>query len=137
MITGCEDTPVAETTEPRLYNLHGWYSASVAIYPYGQPNKAADVDIDGVVGHPLSVGGPTMRTEPRSASWTCSYRINTGSLPPGMSMGTNGDITGIPTERGHWIVSVECYDVHFQGSSYNGIAQQLRFHVTGSGTVNE
>jgi hypothetical protein len=57
-------------------------------------------------------------------------------LPPGLSFSSAYYITGIPTERGHWIVTVELYDLSANGRTYNGFQQQLRFHITGSGRVN-
>jgi len=52
-------------------------------------------------------------------------------------MQNDGDITGIPTARGHWIVTVSISNIQCNGLIYGTLAfqQQLRFHITGSGEV--
>jgi hypothetical protein len=117
-LAGCaafEDKPATG-----MYDLRGWNNW------YG--------DIDGEVGHRTYVPGPTARCLP-SHTWNSSYRIQSGSLPPGMDIDNAFNIVGIPTERGHWIVTLELYDVNCEGGSYQGLTQELRFHITGSGRV--
>jgi hypothetical protein len=109
---------------PGLYSLNGWYGTR------------ADVDINGEVGHPLDIGYPRANCVP-SGNWSGGNRVDSGTLPPGMSMGEHGGISGLPSERGHWIVKMEMYNVQCGGSSYEGFTQTLRFHITGSGKVVE
>jgi hypothetical protein len=115
-------------------------------------------DVNGEVGHPLNVNGPRGSDDCSSAS----INIASGQLPPGLSMGRNGDISGIPTQRGHWIVTMKienlmCNGHHFtlsgapdvlvenqgwtnqyecieDGQGYCKLTT-IRFHVTGSGQV--
>lgn len=131
VFNGYKQKPYVETRPPGLYNLKGWNGGLVS------NGKGQDVDIDGTVGHPITVGGPTASTVPSGTGWSLSNRIISGSLPPGLNIQDNDTITGIPTERGHWIVSIEIFNVKFNGSSYQGYTQQLRFHITGSGKVND
>lgn len=109
---------------PGLHNLNGWYSTR------------ADADVNGEVGHPLTVGGPTANCVP-GRNWSEDNRVASGALPPGLALGSGGDVSGIPTERGHWIVEMQLYNVQCGGSSYQGFTQTLRFHITGSGKVVE
>ena len=124
LMTGCASTPLAQQQreEPGLYNLVGW-------------NDYLS-DINGEVGHPLSVSAPTARCAP-SGNWTTSGGyVASGTLPPGLTMATSPPyISGIPRERGHWIVRMKVDTVMCNGLSYKGIDQELRFHITGSGKV--
>ncbi len=109
------------TESPGLYNLTGW--------------NGWTADINGEVGHRMHVGGPTARCMP-SRKWSGEQRIVSGKLPPGLTMQlSSGDISGIPAERGHWILKVELYNVKCGGSTYKGLTQELRLHITGSGRV--
>jgi len=108
---------------PGLYSLTGWNGQS-----WGQ-------DINGEVGHPMFVNGPTADCQP-SGNWTANSRILSGTLPPGVTLNhAPSTITGLPTERGHWIVKMELYDVQCGGQGYEGLTQELRFHISGSGKV--
>jgi len=107
---------------PGLYSLTGWNGQT-----WGQ-------DINGEVGHPMFVNGPTADCQP-SGNWTANSRIISGTLPPGMSLLTSDVISGLLTERGHWIVKVELYSVQCNGQGYEGLTQELRFHISGSGKV--
>jgi len=97
---------------------------------------AEDLDVKGEVGYRFTVQGPTYRPVPRGP-WYCKYRIIKGSLPPNLILNSNGDITGIPTEPGHWIVTLEQYDVYFNGSYWWGFTQRLLFHMGGGGPVHD
>jgi hypothetical protein len=105
---------------PGMYSLTGW--------------NAWNADINGEVGHRLYVNGPTANCKP-SGNWNANYRLNSGSLPPGMSIDNGMNIVGIPAERGHWILTLELYNVECGGNYYKGLTQELRFHITGSGRV--
>ncbi len=121
----------ASTVEAGLKNLHGWNDTPI----YGNSSTAEGVDIDGEVGHPLSVSGPTANCND-GGRWTSNTDIISGELPPGLSKdGRNGKISGIPTERGHWIVEMENSNIVCDGQGYKGYTQQLRFHIQGSGRV--
>jgi hypothetical protein len=109
-----------EERSPGMYNLTGWNSWGA--------------DVNGEVGHRLYVAGPTALCHP-SRNWTADSRVASGQLPPGMTLNKSDNIEGVPTERGHWIVTLELDNVTCQGSSYKGITQELRFHITGSGRV--
>jgi hypothetical protein len=122
--------------EPGMYSLGGWGGQSS--YWDGTVNIANGLDVNGEVGHPLTVYAPTARcVSPTKAGWTYNYRILSGSLPPGLNWNYNyhGQITGIPKERGHWILKLEMYDIRCEGKTYR-LQQEVRFHITGSGRVN-
>ena len=117
--------PAAKPPPPRspgLYGLNGWN------------NTKSDTDINGEVGHPLAVDYPRADCVP-SGHWSFDQRVS-GTFPPGMSLDSStGGISGLPTERGHWIVKMELYNLLCGGSSYEGFTQTLRFHISGSGKV--
>jgi hypothetical protein len=98
-------------------------------------------DINGEVGYPMELFGPTAVCNDYKDPWTASHRIVSGAFPPGIDWGKNcvdaHCIGGIPTERGHWIVRLELYDVQCGGQFYKGFEQELRFHISGSGKVNQ
>jgi hypothetical protein len=117
---------------PGLYELSGWNGEST--YWNGETNVAAGTDINGEVGHPLSVYYPTASCLP-SREWTAGgVKFVSGTLPPGLQFGEHWGISGIPTERGHWIVKLRMYDIKCEGGSYS-MEQELRFHITGTGKV--
>jgi hypothetical protein len=53
------------------------------------------------------------------------------------SLSTDGKdyISGIPTERGHWIVEITMNPLYCGGATFWGFKQKLLFHITGSGKV--
>jgi hypothetical protein len=64
--------------------------------------------------------------------------VSSGSLPPGLSMGSNGAISGIPTERGHYVVHLQVANATCGGISFPNMTAwgtDIRFHITGSGVV--
>jgi len=99
-----------------LNSVHAWNDTPVI----GDSNITSGIDIDGEVGHRLTVGGPTANCQPAD-KWSSSMEAASGELPPGLAKQSNGDITGIPTQRGHWIVEMRVYN--------------LSFHISGSGRV--
>jgi len=114
-----------------LSDLHGWNDTAI----YGSSSTASGIDIDGEVGHPVSVRGPSANCEP-GGRWTSNTDIKSGQLPPGLSKDySSGKISGIPTKRGHWIVEMSTSDISCNGQSYLGYTQQLRFHIKGTGRV--
>jgi hypothetical protein len=116
--------PKPQKLAPGLYRLNGWNGTR------------SDIDVEGEVGHQLYVSAPTADCEP-SNNWSSNTSVSSGSLPPGLSMDEHGLISGIPTDRGHWIVEMQDSDVECGGQSFEGYTQQLRFHITGSGKVVE
>lgn len=108
----------APAPEPGVYDLVGWNT--------GSP------DINGEVGRPLLVKGPTARCEP-GRTWTGNARIISAAWPMGISMSGTKDIWGTPTEPGNSTIEVQLDSVNCNGQSYPGLQQQLRFHISGSG----
>lgn len=116
--------------DPGFYGVTTWWN-----------NGASD--IDGEVGHRLYVGGPRAKCIEckgcDAGSWTSSWTVVSGSFPPGLSWGDAASISGIPSERGHWIVKVKLYNIRCNGGDYDGccsFTQELRFHIKGTGKVN-
>jgi hypothetical protein len=122
---------------------------------------SAKGDVDGEVGHPLSITGP--RGGGGCDRWRAEVDVVSGQLPPGLAMGHGGDISGIPTERGHWIVTLKMANLTCNGHRYtiggepdvlvvdqtregqeeckedgHGYCRltTMRFHITGSGLVH-
>ena len=119
-------------------------------------------DVNGEVGHPISVYGPRGGGDCRGG-WNAFTGLHSGRLPPGLSVDDSGDITGIPTERGHWIVTMRISNIQCNGHRYllSGVPDvvvtqdgywgnveeckengnnfcslsTIRFHITGSGRV--
>jgi hypothetical protein len=125
-----------EPTEPGFYNIKGWGYSYVYFANKDSEGKAGDIDSDGTVGHPYTLGGPTTLAIP-THHWTATATIQSGTLPPGLTMNDDFSISGIPTERGHWIVTLHLADMITNGVTYYGFTQQVRFHITGSGEVNQ
>lgn len=139
-ILGCASTSSQnkETRSPGLHSFNGWMYTR------------AGIDINGEVGYPIKVQGPTagcILSDGSLGKWQMhgdtietAIRIKSGAFPPGVHLdyytpGQKLDIIGIPKERGHWIVRVIVPDVNCEGKRYNGFEQELRFHITGSGKV--
>jgi hypothetical protein len=125
---------------------------------WNRDGAGLDADIDGKVGYPLSVVGPKIGGCP--LGWNADISLANGALPPGVSMSSAGDISGVPTERGHWLVTAKIANITCAGHRYtregapdlvaqhegwdtSGCGawkycwtQQLRFHVTGTGEVH-
>ena len=93
-------------------------------------------DVDGKVGHRLSVSAPRGRCEPENATWYADLKVDSGTLPPGLKFGKSDEITGIPTKRGHWIVNLRYQNLKCGDYYYNDYTQELRFHISGTGKVN-
>lgn len=117
--------PAGKTT--KTVEKPGWYGIST-----GWNNWISD--IDGQVGYKLYASSPRGRCAP-SGSWTGATSIVSGNLPPGLYFESH-NITGIPTERGHWIVKLKLSSIQCNGSYYKDFEQELRFHITGTGKVN-
>lgn len=108
----------------------GWYGVSIGWNDWKS-------DIDGQIGYPLYVSPPGAFCRP-SLKWTSNTSIVSGTLPPGIAFkeGSGSALSGTPTERGHWIVKLRLSNIQCEGSYYKDFEQELRFHITGSGKVN-
>ena len=127
-------TPATKTKKAGLYNITGWNSAS-CYFPSGKLGTCTGKDIDAKVGYQLYIGGLRANCEP-SGNWNTSKKmIVSGTLPPGLSFQSGSIIKGIPEKRGHWIVKLKVEHLYCGGTSYYGLTQELRIHVTGSGKV--
>ncbi len=78
-------------------------------------------DVSGEVGHPLRIEGP--RGGAGCLPWSVGYiGIETGQLPPGLTIKTNdndlGDVSGIPTQHGDWVVTLKLKDLKCGGHRY-------------------
>src|SRR6185437_13159859 len=71
----------------------------VQIMSNGWRSWSPSGDVNGEVGHPLTIDGPTGGAA-CNGGWHGAMSIASGQLPPGLSEDNNGDISGIPTERG-------------------------------------
>lgn len=130
-------SPPPPTKAPGLYGLTGW-NGQVA-YKTGDSWIASAIDVNGQVGYPLTVYPPTAECIPKtSVKWSASSELVSGKFPPGIGF-KQGEhtITGIPTERGHWITTMKVWDVNCNGNFYLGFTQEIRFHITGSGVVKD
>lgn len=130
---------LADDAPPGLSSLFGWGNRYNPDWGADTPainGFAVDKDIDGKVGYPLHVNGPSAVCRP-AGGFTGYPSVVKGVLPPGLNF-QGGEIKGIPTERGNWIVTVALSGITCNGSAYKGyerFEQQLRFHITGSGVV--
>lgn len=120
-ILACASAPREVKQEP------GWYGITSGWNDWGG-------DINGEVGHSLYVSNPRAKCLP-SRKWSANSSVISGTLPPGLTFGNLDEITGIPTERGHWIVKLKLGNIRCEGGTYKDFEQELRFHITGSGKV--
>ena len=117
-------------------NVTGWEGKTVFYIGDGSEGTVEGIDINGEVGYPLSVFQPQAHCE--SGGWNAQMEIVSGTLPPGLSFDNNNwRISGIPTERGHWIMRIKVKDIECNGVYCMGYTQELRFHITGTGKVIE
>ena len=119
-----------------ISDMSGWDYKELDYYTNPEKWTALDSDINGEVGHPLTVHGPEAHCPP-SGHWSAHGHVLSGTLPSGLELNDDWSISGIPTERGHWIVTMEVFDIQCNGESYKSFTQQLRFHITGTGKVIE
>ena len=136
VLVGCglpKPTQTQGKQKPGLYGLTGWNDAWM--------NPATDVanpiEIDGKVGYKLELAGPTANCVSPSKKWTSYIRIISGEFPPGIYIEEGTSIRGTPEKRGHYIAVVEMYGIKCNDMDYGSMKQELRFHITGSGIVND
>lgn len=138
LAASCEDIPEAAPRGPGLYDLTGWAAyCDEWSCDYVYNGRGMEKDVNGEVGHPMTVGGVRAKCLPGGDWYTTPY-VSSGSLPPGLTLGTANaasQIVGIPTQRGHWIVTMNSGTIYCDGLSYKGFEQVLRFHITGTGVV--
>jgi len=119
--------------KPGLHSLTGWNAAGRNDIDKTFTGK----DIEGKVGYRLEVSAPTANCVSPSKKWTGYHKIVSGQLPPGLDFNETSWIKGIPTKRGNYIVVLELYDIKCNDSYYGPYKQELRFHITGVGIVND
>ena len=113
------------------------YAWNMSIYGWNH-RRGPDMDIEGQVGYRLQIDGPTIGCDPPRPSWTANFEIVSGVLPPGLTFNSNGgSISGVPQQRGHWIVKVSQSNTAACGIHPPDFTQELRFHITGTGKVIE
>ena len=116
----------SQSTRTRV-EAPGWYGITDG-WNYGNG------DVNGEVGHRLYVDSPKGKCLP-GRNWYADTSIVSGTLPQGLTMNNVGVISGIPTERGHWIVRLRKYNIQCEGKYYKDYEQELRFHIKGTGKV--
>ena len=119
--------------KPGLYGLTGWNGA----WMNPSTDVANPIEIDGKVGYKLELAGPTANCVSPSKKWTSYTRIISGEFPPGIYIEEGTSIRGTPEKRGHYIAVVEKYGIRCNDLDYGSMKQELRFHITGSGIVND
>ena len=114
---------------------NNWTSSSTHPERYRGPG----IDISGEVGYRLKVSGPRGDCRPAPGQWSANYEIVSGTLPPGLSVDDSDlSITGIPTERGNWIVTIRITNIVCDGQPVNDVpydTEEIRFHIAGTGKV--
>ena len=122
-----------------LRDAWGWDNKLVAFFTISGKWTVDDSDIDCEVGHRLDIVGPRAVCTMPDEKWSGTFEIFSGVLPPGLTLNeSTGNISGIPTERGHWIVTMQLSDASVcDAVDGTGFTQELRFHITGTGKVIE
>lgn len=138
-LVGCVPTYSAPPPPkaPGLYSVNGWGGASC--WGMNSPNDhgtCTGVDLYGTVGHPFVGEGPRANCVP-GGQWSNSTTITSGALPPGLSFDSGTNITGIPTQPGHWILEINDNPLTCGGTTYIGFVQEVRIHIGGGGPVVE
>lgn len=133
-IIGSASTKTTTTKQkPGLYGLTGWNGA----WLNPSTDVANAIEIDGNVGYKLELAGPTANCVSPSKKWVAYTRIISGEFPPGIYIEEGTSIRGTPEKRGHYIAVVEKYGIKCNDMDYGSIKQELRFHIIGSGIVND
>lgn len=141
VLISCAKTAPEPVRTPGIYGVIGWKGSTC----FDQEMSCTDVDYDLQVGYPMTLQGPEVNCYPNWRWESTPTTIESGTLPPGMKFvhgrwgggygGMVESITGIPTERGHWIVKLRMGTILCNGDTYKGYVQDVRFHVTGTGVV--
>lgn len=136
LLAGCATTgkyqPPSKRKAPGLYDVTGWNGAYVSL----PAQQASAIEINLEVGHKMNLARPTADCVSPTKKWTNYTDIVSGELPPGVYIENGSEISGTPEKRGHYTAVVEQSDINCNDSYYGSFKQELRFHVTGSGIVN-
>ncbi|HEY0844655.1 MAG TPA: hypothetical protein VGE12_04780 [Noviherbaspirillum sp.] len=125
--------PISECRAQEFENIKGW-DYKLVYYAPKSMGQVANAEINGEVGHELWVSGP--RAHCSAGSWQGKFTIVSGEFPPGITIDpTTLEISGVPTERGHWIVALKDDPLYCGGASFFGFQQKIFFHIGGSGKV--
>ncbi len=139
VLSGCMPTYSAPPPPkaPGLYSVTGWGGASCWGMTSGNDHGTCNgIDLYGTVGHPFNAEGPRANCVP-GGQWSNSTTLTSGTLPPGLTWENSGDITGIPTTSGHWILEMNDNPLTCGGTTYIGFVQEVRIHIGGGGPVVE
>ncbi len=134
MLQGCDTLTdsASEAQAPGIYGLRAWNG--VRAYTPNQDataNRAHQTDGYGYVGQSFYMNGPTATVKP-SGDWSSHTSLFYGTLPPGLSWDTGGNINGTPTEAGYWEVTMLLDDIKCDatpGVTYRGFHQFIHFHI--------
>ena len=129
--------------EKKHHNLEEEYTDGPGLYWHGNGRYLYGGEREVEVGHPYSGGTLNASCLVQGSnghltfgSGSYSVTITSGSLPPGLQLNSSsGEISGIPTERGHFVLTLS-FSGYCADGSYSD-TKQLIFHVKGSGKVVE
>jgi hypothetical protein len=74
-------------------------------------------DVNGQIGYPLAVSPPTTNC-PLGGGWSGNVEIQSGQMPPGLTLQNDLTISGYPTAPGHWIVTFALKNIMCGGHQY-------------------
>ena len=134
-----EDNVIRDENGNLMHCVSGWGGLGTV------ESGSAGFDANGEVGHPLNVKGlSSLYLTDHSGNaikWSAEWEVTEGSFPPGIHFNNDSSIGGIPTERGHWIVTLRAYNLQMaacaEGPNPPSFKQQIRFHISGTGKVIE
>lgn len=102
---------------------------------YGQPHYACagigcNTNImQGTVGIPYQAA---VYVNCVGGGWYANASVETGQLPPGLSMSSDGTISGVPTLAGDWNFTVRFAGMMCNGNSYGDDIVTMKIVTTGS-----
>jgi hypothetical protein len=74
-------------------------------------------DVNGQVGYIFNLPGPRLDCQ----GWTLKVEKISGQLPPGVSLKSDGSISGVPTEGGNYVATIRISNVMCGGFHYTMI----------------
>lgn len=115
--------------EPRGPGLYGdlYYGCKHDVYD----TTCFTNHLSGTVGLPFE---QKPWAECESGDWNTSVTLETGELPPGLSIDEYGTISGVPALEGNWNFSVRFSNVTCAGNTYSDSTAHVRIITTGSST---